>query len=456
MSSSDSSKQNLSAAYELLKQWMDIGEADSFEKLGPAAVYKTSVVLWLMLFQRLNPGASLRDSVLHFVETAPEELKTNKRLRDGSLSTGTGSFSDAKHRLTLKTALWFQDRVASSIINSTPPSWGDQRVFLIDGTTFSLSPTPNLQKKYPPASNQHGEGVWPIANIAFAHELSSGASLPPEIGAMYGPDAVSETKLARSLIERLPARSVVMADAGFGIFSTAFHAKQNGHNFVMRMQKVRFNRIRKEAVLIGTTENSKSYQVDWTPSQKERANNPDLPESCCIPCRIHEIEIGYKNTIYICEDIKASVGQLLDLYWQRYDIEIDIRNIKVVIGTEEIRAKTVEMFLKEFALSMVAYNLTTQLRRESAKIANCVPRELSFTGIWSVYRHSLQGIEVRDPSEWQSRLERALKLGAKQKLPKRPGRSYPREAYGKRPKTTHVKKRKKRKTSEDSNPDKTK
>ena len=222
------------------------------------------------------------------------------------------------------------------------------------------------------------------------------------------------------------------------------------------MQKVRFNRIRKEAVLIGTTENSKSYQVDWTPSQKERANNPDLPESCRIPCRIHEIEIGYKNTIYICEDIKASVGQLLDLYWQRYDIEIDIRNIKVVIGTEEIRAKTVEMFLKEFALSMVAYNLTTQLRRESAKIANCVPRELSFTGIWSVYRHSLQGIEVRDPSEWQSRLERALKLGAKQKLPKRPGRSYPREAYGKRPKTTHVKKRKKRKTSEDSNPDKTK
>ena len=33
------------AAYELLKQWTDIGEADSYEALGPAAVYKTSVVL---------------------------------------------------------------------------------------------------------------------------------------------------------------------------------------------------------------------------------------------------------------------------------------------------------------------------------------------------------------------------------------------------------------------------
>ena len=74
MSSSESTKQNLSAAYELLKQWTDIGEADSFETLGPAAVYKTSVVLWLMLFQRLNPGASLPDAVLHVqrCETSPD------------------------------------------------------------------------------------------------------------------------------------------------------------------------------------------------------------------------------------------------------------------------------------------------------------------------------------------------------------------------------------------------
>jgi hypothetical protein len=76
------------------------------------------------------------------VETAPEELKTNKRLRDGSLSTGTGSYSDAKHRLTLKTARWFEHRVASSIIDSTPPSWGDQRVFLIDGTTLCMALMP--------------------------------------------------------------------------------------------------------------------------------------------------------------------------------------------------------------------------------------------------------------------------------------------------------------------------
>ena len=233
----DTQKQNLSAAYELLKQWTDIGEADTFEELGPSAVYKTSVVLWLMLFQRLNPNASLRDAVLHFVETAPDELKTNKRLREGSLSTKSSSFSDARHRISLKAAHWFEDRVSSSIINSTPPSFNDQRVFLIDGTTFTLAPVAELQEQYPPASNQHGESVWPIAHVVLAHELSSGAALPPEIGAMYGKDAVSETRLAQGQLKRLPPKSIVMADVGFGIFSVAYHSKQNSHNFVLRLKK---------------------------------------------------------------------------------------------------------------------------------------------------------------------------------------------------------------------------
>ena len=102
--------------------------------------------------------SSLRDAVLHFVETAPDELKTNKRLRENSLSTKNSSYSDARHRLSLKAALWFEERVSSSIVNSTAPAFNDRRVFLIDGTTFSLAPVAELQEQYPPATNQHGQG----------------------------------------------------------------------------------------------------------------------------------------------------------------------------------------------------------------------------------------------------------------------------------------------------------
>lgn len=438
----DSATQNISAAYELLKQWTDIGQADVLEELGPAAIYKTSVVLWMMVFQRLNPGASLRDAVLHFIETAPDELKTNKRLREGRLSTTDSSYSDARHRLSLNTTRWFEAQVSLSIINSTAPSFRDQRVFLIDGTTFALAPVAALQAAYPPATNLRGESVWPIAYVVLAHELSSGAALPPQIGCMYGEHAVSETKLAQKLIQDLPPNSILMADAGYGLFSTAYHARKSGHNFLLRMKKDRFNRICKSAELIHSTGTSKSYRVHWTPSAKERATNPDLPADCVISAIIHDLTIG-QESLYLVEDIDASIKELRDLYWKRNQIEVDIRNIKLVLGTETIRAKSHEMFLKEFAISMVAYNLTTQIRREAAKLVNAQPRDLSFTGVWSVYRHMLQGIEVQDSSQWEARLARALYYASKQKLPQRPGRSYPREAYPRRSKTTHFQKRKK-------------
>jgi len=147
----DASKQKLSTAYELLKRWTDIAEADSLEEWGPATIYKTSVVIWLMLFQRFNPHSSLSDAVLHFTETAPAELRTNQRLREGMLSDKTGSYSDARHRLTLKVAHWFEDRVSASIIDSTTPSFNEKQMFLVDGTTFTLAPTPAFQAAYPPA-----------------------------------------------------------------------------------------------------------------------------------------------------------------------------------------------------------------------------------------------------------------------------------------------------------------
>ncbi len=39
----EASQPKVSAAYEMLKRWTDIAQTDSFEALGAAAVYKTSV-----------------------------------------------------------------------------------------------------------------------------------------------------------------------------------------------------------------------------------------------------------------------------------------------------------------------------------------------------------------------------------------------------------------------------
>ncbi|MFN7289415.1 MAG: hypothetical protein ACK5YR_08010 [Pirellula sp.] len=43
--SAESTAQNLNAAYELLKQWTDIGNAVVLDEYDPAAIYESSVAL---------------------------------------------------------------------------------------------------------------------------------------------------------------------------------------------------------------------------------------------------------------------------------------------------------------------------------------------------------------------------------------------------------------------------
>ena len=437
------------SAFELLKQWIDIEESDKIEPLGNAAVYKTSVVLWLMLFQRLNPNTSLVETVEHFFQNAPSGKDANKRLRERTLSSKSSAYSDARHRLSIDVVEWFQNRLSNSIIESTRPSFNNQRVFLIDGTTLPGAPSAALQRAFPPASNQHGEGVWPVIFLVVAHELSSGAALPPEIGAMYGKQAIAETKLAEPLIARLPDASIVMADAGFGIYSVATAAKENGHNFVLRLTNVRFLSHKKKATLLDSTSTSRTYQYTWKPSAKERATNPSIPMDSSIEVKLYEIKIG-EEWLYIITDLTASPKAFKDLYFQRNNVEVDIRNIKVVFDTESLKSRSVEMFRKELGMAMVAYNLTSQLRQQAAVIAKCEPRELSFSGVWAVYRYGLQSKQFKDGAQWQEQFDVALRRASMHKLPNRPGRSYPREAYPRRPKTTHFQKRKKKEKPSES------
>lgn len=126
----------------------------------------------------------------------------------------------------------------------------DRRVFILDGTTITLPPTPSLRKAFPPATNQHGESVWPVTMLMVAAELQSGYILVPKIDPMDGPNNASEAKQARQIVGELPKRSIVLADSGFGIFRVAYQTHQAGHNLLFRLSLTRFKSLRKKADLV--------------------------------------------------------------------------------------------------------------------------------------------------------------------------------------------------------------
>lgn len=427
----------LTSAVELLRKLIPEDDFPAYSlELSPATVYTTLLTLWMLTLQRLGGGSSLEGVVKEVLTHNRALLPDNKRVREGTLSFKSGAYSRARQRLPIEMVQSFAERVSQSLIDLSPSWLEGRRAYLIDGTTMTLEPTHSLIEAYPPATNQHGETVWPVMMLMVAHELESGCALVPELGAMYGPNRTSEAKQAAAIASRIPRGSLVLADAGFGIFSVAWAMVGAGHDILFRLTKSRAGSLMRRAELIERTAHGARYRLTWTPSAKDRQTNPELPAQASLEVFLHEIELENGESLYLVTTMPIPSEAAAEYYSHRYDVEHDIRDVKVSMGIESIRAKSHEMVQKELLCSVVAYNLVVQLRREAAKVAGVQPRRLSFTGVWTTMQICLLQQPPCTWSEWQARYERAVQIAATHKLPNRPGRTYPRRAHPRRPKST--------------------
>jgi hypothetical protein len=431
------SDDEFTSAFELLFTLIPADEMKAFSlRHSPATVYTTLATLWMLTLQRLGGGKTLEAIVKETLTHHREILPDNKRVREGTLSNNSSAYSEARQRLTVSDTERFIDQVAQTIIDSTPDALNDRKVYIIDGTTFKLAPTNELREVYPPATNQHGETVWPILMLTVAHELNSGAALRPEFGAMYGSKNTSEAKQAMALVQRIPTGSIIFADSGYGIFSVVDAMLARQQDVLIRLTKSRFKSMIRKAKLLEETATSQRYRLTWKPSTKDRRTHPHLAADAQLEVELHGIELPNGEWLYLVTSMPLNSAAAAELYRRRYDVEHDIRDIKVTLGVEKIRAQSDAMVQKEILCSMVAYNLVVQLRKEAAKVAKLPPRRLSFTQVWNTMQSCLLHQSAADASTWKQRYEQAILWASKDKLPQRPGRSFPRQAHPQRSKST--------------------
>ena len=409
------------SAFEQFQSFLDPREIDSLQPFGPATVYTPYIVVWLMVYQRLHANATLQSAVSELLgwEKAPID---HKRFREGTLSPSTAAYSAGRKRLSLEAADQIANRIYDTLMAATAPSFRDYRVFILDGSTVSRTPTAELLAAFPPATNQHGSSAWPILHLLVAHELASGCAITPEIGAKYGPEAVGEVTLAKRLIERLPGKSLLIADRNFGTFDFAFSARQKGLATLTRLTERRFRAMQR----LAKPDGKGRWQLDWKPSRAMLRKHPDLPADALLKIWIYEVQVKPDLSLWMMSCLEAEGAELAELYQKRQDVETDIRNVKVILKTESIRGKSVAMVKKELAMAMVAYNLVVQVRRLAAQKAKVEPRRISFTGTWDLVRVILLRGGDWTAEQWQARFGKVLRAAARRKIPNRPGRSYER------------------------------
>jgi hypothetical protein len=395
-------------------------------------VYTTSVVMWLMIWQRLQGDRSQAAAVQYLLRGGARDLQQEcKRRTDDKISAATGSYCQARQRLSKLVVTEVIDRMVDQLRTEMQEGWEglSRPVFLVDGSTLQLQHAPELVKAFSPGHNQHGENHWPVLQIVVFQDVFSGLALRPSWGAMYGDQAVSEQSLAGEALERLPADAVVLSDSNFGIFAFAYAVQQGQRAMILRLTQARAQKI-----LGGELKPGIDRRVVWRASRWDREAHPQLPPGAIVEGRVlvcvnpsRPDELLY---LFITLDLPAE--QILAIYKLRWNVETDLRSLKRTVGLHQLNSKSLDMVEKELLTAVAAYNLVRAVMCLAARRANLVPRQLSFSFVQTVVEAALPGLDqaVTD-EEYGQRLDRMLRYAAQGKLPNRSrARSYPREIWG--------------------------
>jgi len=392
--------------------------------------YTVPVVVWLMMWQRLQADQSLGAAVQHLLWGGCKELMSEDK-QEMEISSVTGGYCVARQRLPKRIASEVADRMVNELRAEMQEGWpGVQRpVFLIDGSTLQLPSRAELRKMFPPGHNQHGENHWPVMQIVVMHDVYSGLALRPSWGAMYGSAAVSEQMLAEQALERLPVDAVVLSDCNFGIFAFAYAVQQTQRPMVLRLTKARAQKILGSELKVGTDQ-----KVVWRASGWDRKAHPQLPAEGCVEGRLIVCANPSRpdELLYLFTTLDLPVEEICSIYKLRWNVETDLRSLKETVGLHQLSGQSVDMVEKELLLGIAAYNLVRAVMCMAARRANVTPRQLSFSFVQTVVKAALPSLtSAPNEAEYQRRMEKMLRCAAQGKLPNRSrARSYPREVWG--------------------------
>jgi hypothetical protein len=126
------------------------------------------------------------------------------------------------------------------------------------------------------------------------------------------------------------------------------------------------------------------YQPKHKPSWMSEAEYAALPAEITVRELRYRVEVpGYRvreitlmTTLLDAELYPASA--LADLYYRRWQVEVNFRNIKIGMKMDVLRCETVEGVLKELAMFALAYNLVRSVMVESARVQGVEPDRIGF------------------------------------------------------------------------------
>jgi hypothetical protein len=251
-----------------------------------------------------------------------------------------------------------------------------------DGTTISMPDIPKNQERYPQPSSQAPAVGFPLARLVMVICLATGAALDMAVGP-YSGKGTGELALVRALQEGFSPSDVMLADALYCNYWLIATLMARGVDVLFEQNGARITDFRR-----GKSLGTRDHIVRWSkPVARPQWMSPEQDEGFPDELTVREVRVAHQVLVTTMLDYrKVSKDDFCALYAQRWNVELDLRNLKTTTSMDVLSCQTPQMNKKQLWVHLLAYNVIRLLMAQAACNAGIDPRELSFkhtVQLWS-------------------------------------------------------------------------
>jgi hypothetical protein len=334
--------------------------------------------------------------------------------------------------------------------------WHGHRTFLVDGSSFSMPDTPELQSRFGQSRKAKAGCGFPVAHLMVL--FHAGTGLLREVFA--APLHSHDMGLVPALHPQMRDGDVLVGDRGFCSFAHIAALLERRLHAVFRIhqcQIVDFTPGRGHAAPGGSGPDAKGLPrsrwiralgltdqvVSWARPRKGPATiAPEafaaLPETITVRELRYRIDVpGYRTRevtivttlldaeLYPAEDLAA-------LYFRRWEVETHLHELKQAMRMDVLRCETAEGVEKELLVYAIAYNLVRIVMLEASRRQGVPVDRISFTDALRWLAHARVGEELSDLIVNPHRPQRTEPRSIKRRPKQFPWMSAPRHEMRKR------------------------
>ena len=342
-------------------------------------IYTPAVTVWVFLSQCLSPDHSCREAVARLIAWRVACGLKPCSAKTGAYCTARNDLPEAAvHELVRDTGRQVEEESPGTWL------WHGRKVRVVDGSTITMPDTPANQAAYPQMKSQKPGCGFPVARIVVVFSLSVGTVLETAIGKYKGKQT-GENSMFRELHSTLGEGDIVLADRCFSGWCDIALVRQRGVDIVVRKHQLRRTDFR-----TGKRLGKEDHLVVWSRPQRPQwmsaEHHATLPEELTLrEVRIRVVEPGMRTRSLVVVTTLLDAQQypaeeIALLYRRRWQAELHLRSIKVVMQMDHLRCKTPQRVQNEFYMHLVGYNLIRGIMAVAAEQSGKSPWEISFKG----------------------------------------------------------------------------